>query len=477
MFRTEKDSLGEKRVPATALYGIHASRAYDNFPPNLQFPVEWYKAVGKTKLACYETYRSFRDAALKTGTPLHFRIIPDDILDALVSSATEVSGGMYFDHFIVPAIQGGAGTSINMNINEIIANSALIKTGHEPGDYGFIDPTEHANIYQSTNDVIPTALTIAVMHLVRELEEKINKLRQQTEDLEKRHRDDLRPGYTQMQEAVPSSFGILFSTYNDALSRDWWRISKVSERIKQVNIGGGAIGTGLAVPRYFIMEVIRSLQRLTGLPVAHGENLADATANTDKWVELHAILKSHAVNLEKIVSDIRILSSDLAGSHTMIIPPVQVGSSIMPGKVNPVIPEFVISASQRVFSNDVLITSLCARGVLELNAYLPSIGYCVIESIKLMTAACETLSSNLFPLLGINSGNAYAALVKSPSVTTALVPYIGYHNAVLLAKEMKEKDLTIFEANNTLKLIDGGKLLSVITPGNLLKLGFSLKDL
>jgi aspartate ammonia-lyase len=154
-----------------------------------------------------------------------------------------------------------------------------------------------------------------------------------------------------------------------------------------------------------------------------------------------------------------------------------VGSSIMPGKVNPVIPEFVISASQRVFSNDVLITSLCARGVLELNAYLPSIGYCVIESIKLMTAACETLSSNLFPGLGINSGNAYAALVKSPSVTTALVPYIGYHNAVLLAREMKDKDLTIFEANSTLKLIDGGKLLSVITPGNLLKLGFSLKDL
>jgi aspartate ammonia-lyase len=477
MFRTEKDNLGEKRVPAKALYGIHASRAYDNFPPNLQFPVEWYKAAGKTKLACYETYRSFRDAALKTGTSLHFRIINDEILDALISSATEVSGGMYFDHFIVPAIQGGAGTSINMNINEIIANAALIKTGHEPGDYRFIDPTEHANIYQSTNDVVPTALTIAVMYLVQELEEKINKLRQQTEELEKRHRDDLRPGYTQMQEAVPSSFGILFSTYNDALSRDWWRISKISERIKQVNIGGGAIGTGLAVPRYFIMEVIRNLQRLTGLPLAHGENLADATANTDKWVELHAILKSHAVNLEKIVSDIRILASDLAGSHTVTIPSVQVGSSIMPGKVNPVIPEFVISASQRVFSNDVLITSLCARGMLELNAYIPSIGYCVIESIKLMTAACETLSSNLFSHLGINSGNAYAALVKSPSVTTALVPYIGYHNALLLAKEMKEKNLTIFEANSALKLIDGEKLLSIITPGNLLKLGFSLKDL
>jgi aspartate ammonia-lyase len=477
MFRTEKDSLGEKRVPATALYGIHAHRAYENFPPNLQFPAEWYKAVGKTKLACYATYKSFRDAALKTGTSLHFRVISDEILDALMSSATEVSDGKYFDHFIVPAIQGGAGTSINMNINEIIANTALIKTGHEPGDYKIIDPNEHANIYQSTNDVVPTALTIAVMYLVQELEEKINKLRQQTEELEKRHRDDLRPGYTQMQEAVPSSFGILFSTYNDALSRDWWRISRISERIKQVNIGGGAIGTGLAVPRYFIMEVIRNLQRLTGLPLAHGENLADATANTDKWVELHAILKSHAVNLEKIVSDLRILASDLAGSHTVTIPSVQVGSSIMPGKVNPVIPEFVISASQKVFSNDVLISSLCARGMLELNAYLPAIGYCIIESIKLLTSACETMSTNLFPHLSINSGNAYAALVRSPAVTTALVPYIGYHNSVLLAKEMKEKNSTIFEANSALKLMDGGKLLNVITPGNLLKLGFSLKDL
>ena len=185
-----------------------------------------------------------------------------------------------------------------------------------------------------------------------------------------------------MQEAVPSSFGILFSTYNEALSRDWWRVSKCSERIKQVNLGGGAIGTGLSLPRFFIMEVVPELRKLTGLPLAHSENLSDATSNLDRWVEIHATLKAHAVNLEKMSSDFRLLSSDLAGDKIISIPDRQVGSSIMPGKINPVIPEFVISAAHKIYSNDVLISSLCGQGTLELNAYLPVIGCAVIESYQ-----------------------------------------------------------------------------------------------
>jgi aspartate ammonia-lyase len=478
MYRIEKDSLGEKQIPSDALYGIHSIRARDNFPGNSPFPVEWYKAVGITKLACYNTYRKFRNAAEeKFGKDLNFKTIDDKKLDVLSAAAQEVSAGDHFDQFIVPSVQGGAGTSINMNINEIIANVALLKTGHKCGEYTLIDPLEHANIYQSTNDVIPTALTVAVIKLLQILEEKINLLRQEIEKLEKTNREKLRPGYTQMQAAVPSSFGILFSTYNDALSRDWWRVSKCSERIKQVNLGGGAIGTGLSLPRFFIMEVVPELRNLTGMPLSHSENLSDATSNLDKWVEIHATLKAHAVNFEKMASDLRLLASDLAGERTISLPDMQVGSSIMPGKINPVIPEFVISASHKIYSNDVLITSLSGQGTLELNAYIPVIGCTIIESIKLLISCNETLLNNLFNGILINESAGYEAVINSPSVTTALSPFIGYHKAADLAILMKNNRISIFEANKILKVIDETKLKSLLEPGNLLKLGFSLDDL
>jgi aspartate ammonia-lyase len=478
MYRIEKDSLGEKQIPVDALYGIHAVRAKENFPGNITFPLEWYKAVGLTKLACYLTYKKFRDAASKkSGQFPHINYIGNDILENLVKAASEVSEGIYFDNFIVPAVQGGAGTSINMNINEIISNAALLKSGHKCGDYNIIDPLEHANICQSTNDVIPTALTLAVMILLQSLEEDINNLRQKIEKLEKTNREKLRPGYTQMQEAVPSSFGLLFSTYNEALSRDWWRVSKCTERIKLVNLGGGAVGTGLSTPRYFIMEVVPELRNLTGLPVAHSENLCDATSNLDKWVEMHATLKAHAVNLEKISSDLRLLASDVTGYRSVILPERQVGSSIMPGKINPVIPEFVISASHKIYSNDVLVCSLCSQGTLELNAYLPVIGHAIIESISLLVSCNRSLLHNLFEGLAINEVSGYNALIHSPSVTTALIPYIGYHKAADIAQLMKERQIDIFKANSILNSLDDSKLKSILQPGNLLKLGFSLDDL
>jgi aspartate ammonia-lyase len=478
MYRTEKDDIGEKQIPGDALYGIHAVRARENFPDNSRFPIEWYKAVGIVKLACYNTYREFLKAAKeKYGTISRIKIINDNILNALSDAAREVSEGIYFEHFIVPAVQGGAGTSINMNINEIITNAALLKNKNKCGEYTVIDPTEDANIYQSTNDVIPTALAITVMKLLQSLENEINKLRQRVEELERQNRDKLRPGYTQMQEAVPSSFGLLFSSYNEALSRDWWRISKCFERIKQVNLGGGAIGTGISIPRFFIMGVVPELRKLTGMQLSHSENLADATSNMDKWVEVHATLKAHAVNLEKISSDIRLLASDIAVSKTVTIPEKQVGSSIMPGKINPVIPEFVISSVHKVYSNDILISSLSGQGTLELNAYLPVIGSSVIESLNHLISSDITLLNNLFSGLAINESAGYTALIYSPSITTALSPYIGYHKAAEIAVLMKEKRIDIFEANNILNAIDSSKLRTILQPGNLLKLGFSLDEI
>ncbi len=476
--RRETDSIGSMDVPAEVLYGIHSMRARQNFPDRTPFSLEWYKAMGKVKLACYQAVSGFGKAIREKygDKQMPFTLPSEEILEAMSSVADQLSQGDYFDQFIIPAISGGAGTSINMNVNEIISNAVLIKLGKIPGDYTLVDPIETANIYQSTNDVVPTALKIAVMGQLNLLEDKINLLRQEVERVESENRNELRIAYTQMQEAVPSSYGKLFATYSDALSRDWWRVSKCFERIKVVNLGGSAIGTGIGSPRYFIMEVIPILQRITNLPVTRGENLQDTTNNLDSFVEVHAILKAHAVNLEKMVSDIRLLASDLVSTGNIQIPQQQVGSSIMPGKVNPVIPEFVVSAAHKIYSNDMLVSSLSAQGCLDLNAYLPLIGHSILESLQLLIAADDTLCRHLFKGLKVKSGAGKEQLFRSPAITTVLSPYIGYNKASELSKEMKAKGCTVFEANEHLGIMEDKKLVKVLKPENLSKSGFTLDD-
>ncbi len=477
--RTEKDFLGEVKIPATALFGIHAARAADNFPDKDQFHIEWYEATGKVKQACYATVLKFRDAIEKEHPDLMQQLsIPGArALEGLIAAAKEVCIGEHFSHFIVPAVQGGAGTSINMNINEIVTNRALQLLGKEPGDYSVIDPIEAANIYQSTNDVIPTALTIAIMELLKKLEAAINATRLQTENLEGKYRSTLRLCFTQLQEAVPGTYGQLFSNYSDALSRDWWRVSKASERIKQVNIGGGAAGTGVSIPRYYIMEVCNQLRHNTGLPLSQAENLADSTSNLDSLVEVHAILKAHAVNLEKVASDLRLLASGIRGDKEVLLPEKQAGSSIMPGKVNPVVPEFVVSATHHVYANDQLITSLAGQGQLDLNAYLPSIGHAMISSLKLLISINHTLSKNLLQGLEIDEALSAARLFRSPAVTTALSPLLGYNRASELAHVMKEEKTDIFAANEKLSVLPADRLKKIMQPEYLLKKGFTIKDI
>ncbi len=477
--RTEKDLLGELKIPADALYGIHAARAAGNFPITKPFHREWYCAVGKVKSACYETVVAFRKALEKEypEIPDHLNLPDLKVLNALISAAGEVSAGNHFESFIIPAVQGGAGTSINMNINEIITNRALQLSNHQPGDYKLIDPIEDANIYQSTNDVIPTALAIASMELLNILEESVNQTRSKMESLEKKYRNTLRLGYTQLQEAVPGTYGQLFSAYNDALSRDWWRVSKAFERIKQVNLGGGATGTSISIPRFFVMEVVNRLRQTTGLPLARGENLPDTTSNMDRWVEIHAILKAHAVNLEKISSDLRLLASGVRGESELKIPDRQAGSSIMPGKVNPVITEFIVSAAHQVYANDMVVSNLAGQGQLDLNAYLPSIGNAVIESLKLLAAMNKALKENLLSGLEIDENQAASRLFRSPAITTALSPYIGYNKASEMAHFMKTEKLDIFEANQVLNLMAENKLKQLMQPENLIKSGFSISDI
>ncbi len=476
--RIEKDFIGEKEVPETALYGIHSIRAVENFPSDETFSIEWYKAMGITKLSCYLTYQKFSEAVLqKYGNKFPHQLISHEKTHSLIEAATEVSEGKHFDQFIVPAIQGGAGTSINMNINEIIANLALKKLGYNAGQYEIIDPIEEANIFQSTNDVVPTSLKVCVLILLEKLEQSINMLRVEIEKKESQYRNVMRIGYTQMQAAVPSSYGQLFSSYNESLSRDWWRVSKCFERLKLVNLGGGAIGTGLSTPRFYIMEVAQQLQKLTGLPIARSENMSDATSNLDSFVEVHAILKSLAVNLEKMASDIRLLASDARNVNDFKIPARQVGSSIMPGKVNPVIPEFVITSAHHVYSNDMLITSLSAQGCLDLNAYLPSIGHAIIESLKLLISATKTMANNLISGIEINTEKSESILFDSPAISTALIPYIGYHKATILSKYMQENRCSLFEANEKLQILEKEHLEKITSTDKLLQIGYRLEDL
>ncbi|RUT79430.1 lyase family protein [Ancylomarina longa] len=476
--RTESDFIGQRKISKEALWGIHSLRAKENFPDTTPFHKEWYQAVGTVKQACYQTYLGFLKA-MQDKFPdqtVSFQLLDSDLMRLLVDVAQEISNGKHFEHFIVSAIQGGAGTSINMNVNEIICNRALQLSGKSCGDYEAIDPFEHANVFQSTNDVIPTSLKVAIMQLLQDLETSINSSRMLVEKTESKFRNVLRQGYTQMQAAVPSSYDKLFSTYNNALSRDWWRISKCFERIKEVNLGGGAIGTGLSIPRFFIMEVVPNLQKLSGLPVTRSENLSDATANQDGFVEVHAILKAHAVNLEKMVTDLRLLGSDLFVNREVQLPQKQVGSSIMPGKVNPVIPEFIISVAHQVYANDMLISNLAGQGCLELNAYIPSIGNAILSSIKLLIAANKSLGEHLFKELTITPNPVEETILKNPSVATALSPYIGYHQASKLAKEMKVYQISIVEANAKLKLIQEQNLLQLLQPEELLKLGFRIGE-
>jgi aspartate ammonia-lyase len=254
-------------------------------------------------------------------------------------------------------------------------------------------------------------------------------------------------------------------------------VSKCLERIKVVNLGGSAIGTSIAVPRWFVAEVVSGLQQLTGLPVTRGENLSDATSNLDPLVEVHAMVKAHAVTMEKMVNDLRLLASDIHGTHSLTIPKKQTGSSIMPGKVNPVIPEYVISCAHRVYSNDQLITGLSAQGCLELNAYLPAIGHALIDSLKLLIAADASALKHLIGDIIIDSGISEARVMSSPAVTTALLPFIGYKKASEMAALMKEAGLNIFQANEKLGYINPEKLKEILRPENLVQGGYRLKDL
>jgi aspartate ammonia-lyase len=433
-YRTEKDFLGTLNVPSEAYYGIHSLRAAHNFSVSgFDVPQELIRALAEVKQACARANVRANLLALEIG-------------EAIVNAASEVIQGKLADQFITDAFQGGAGTSLNMNMNEVLANRAIELLGGEKGGYHLVHPLDHVNLSQSTNDVYPTALKVAAIRTVLALAEAIARLQGAFQEKEAAFAHVLKLGRTEMQDAVPVTLGQEFGAFAEAVARDRWRLFKVEERLRQVNLGGTAIGTGLNAEREYIYAAIEELQEITGLGVARAENMIDVTQNADVFAEVSGLIKAAAVNLAKIAADLRLLSSGPGGGIAEIaLPQMQAGSTIMPGKVNPVIPEMVTQVALQVISFDQAITLAAASGQLELNAFLPLIAFNLLSALTLMTNAVNVFRVSCVEGIQANEEACRYWLERSLCVVTALVPYVGYEKAAELSRKAEEEKRTIRE--------------------------------
>jgi aspartate ammonia-lyase len=430
--RVEHDWLGERAIPAGALSGIHTARAVESFPLAGR-PVHrrLVHAYGWVKLAAV-----LANAELGKLPP---RIVP-----ALKLACEELARGELDEHVVVDALQGGAGTSTNMNVNEVLANRALQHLGEPLGSYDVVSPNDHVNLHQSTNDTYPTALRIAAIALLRELERSLVNLVEAFQEKEKAFADIVKLGRTEYQDAVLVTLGREMGAYAEAFGRDRWRVYKCEERLRTVNLGGTAVGTGLGAPRQYIFRVVDRLRELTGFGLARAENLLEATQNADVFVEVSGILKACATSLTKVSSDLRLLSSGPDGGLAeLVLPPRQAGSSIMPGKVNPVIPEAVAQAALEVMAADACIAHAAALGSLELNPFLPLIAERLLTSIELLTRSADILRRFAVEGLEANREKCRALVETATATLTALVERLGYEAAQELARSAREQNTSL----------------------------------
>jgi aspartate ammonia-lyase len=460
--RVETDLLGSRSLPADCLYGIHTLRAVENFPLSGR-PVHsgLIRAYGQVKLAAVQTIRSLGGW---TDTP--------ERADALERACGELAEGLLDGHVVVDALQGGAGTSLNMNVNEVIANRALMLIGAEPGDYRLISPLGDVNRWQSTNDTYPTALKLAAIRGIGRLEDRLVRLQESFQAQERRLEAVVKVGRTEMQDAVLTTLGREMSAYAEAINRDRWRVYKCVERLRVVNLGGTAIGTGLAAPRAYIFRVVDRLRELSGVGLARAENLVEATQNADVFVEVSGILKACAVNLVKISGDLRLLSSGPeAGLGEIRLPPRQAGSSIMPGKVNPVIPEAVTQAALMVAAHDQAIASAAGMGSLELNPFLPLIADSLLSSIDLLANACDILARHCVDGIEADADRCRRSVEGATAIATALLPALGYERAGRIAAEAAATGRTVRELVVGSGLLDAATFDSLISPEAVCRLG------
>lgn len=430
--RKEADSIGTMEVPMKAYYGVQTLRAKKNFHiTGRPLHPEFIKNLVRIK-----------KAAAYTNMTAH--ILDEKIGNAIVKACDEIIEGKLHSQFIVDAIQGGAGTSANMNANEVIANRAIEILGGEKGDYTIVHPNDHVNMAQSTNDVIPSAGKLTILALLPGLLEQLERLHKALRDKSIEFDDVVKMGRTQLQDAVPIRLGQSFEAYAAVIERDIRRIRSLDSEIKVLNIGATAVGTAINVNPVYLFHIIRNVNLVCGTDCSQAEDLFDATQNLDGFVHTSAALRVCAVNLSKICNDLRLLSSGpKAGLGEINLPPKQNGSSIMPGKINPVIPEVVSQVAYNVIGNDVTVTMAAEAGQLELNAFEPVIFYKIFESIDTLRGAVETLIDNCILGITANRERCRALVGSSAALATALCPALGYKKSAEIAKKCNRTGIPV----------------------------------
>ena len=464
--RKEADSIGTMEVPMKAYYGVQTLRAKKNFHiTGRPLHPEFIKNLVRIK-----------KAAAYTNMTAH--ILDEKIGNAIVKACDEIIEGKLHSQFIVDAIQGGAGTSANMNANEVIANRAIEILGGEKGDYTIVHPNDHVNMAQSTNDVIPSAGKLTILALLPGLLEQLERLHKALRDKSIEFDDVVKMGRTQLQDAVPIRLGQSFEAYAAVIERDIRRIRSLDSEIKVLNIGATAVGTAINVNPVYLFHIIRNVNLVCGTDCSQAEDLFDATQNLDGFVHTSAALRVCAVNLSKICNDLRLLSSGpKAGLGEINLPPKQNGSSIMPGKINPVIPEVVSQVAYNVIGNDVTVTMAAEAGQLELNAFEPIIFYCMFQSIDTLAYAVQTFVENCVKGITANETRCRYLVENSVGIITAICPHVGYQKAADIAKKAMKTGESVRSLILQEKLLDEEELDIILEPTQMTEPGISGKEL
>ncbi len=464
--REEKDSIGKKQVPASAYYGIQSQRAAENFKiTNLEIHPRLVKSLALVKKA----------AAISN---CNIGLLVEKKAEAIVQACDEVAGGSLLDQFIVDAVQGGAGTSINMNMNEVLANRAIEILGGTKGDYHLVHPNNHVNMSQSTNDVLPTAIRIATIRMLQEVITEVGRLVEALEKKSQEFDDVIKMGRTQLQDAVPVRLGQEFSAYATAVNRDRERLVGTIADLKIINLGATAIGTGLNADLEYVNSVTDVLTEITGLNLQQADDMIDATQNVDALVGVSSALKTAAVNLSKIASDLRLMSSGpRAGLNEIDLPAVQPGSSIMPGKVNPVIPEVVNQVAYQVLGNDQVISMAAEAGQLELNVMQPVLVYNLFQSIEMMQNALTTFIDNCVVDISANRERCREMLERSVGIITAINPHVGYETAARVVKKALAEDRSVKEIILAEGILSEEELDKILNPYEMTEPGVAGKEL
>lgn len=466
LFRLENDSIGEKQVPKDAYYGVQTLRAAENFKiTGYTIHPEFIKALAKIKKASAMTN-------IKVG------LLDLNVGNAIIKACDEILQDKLHEQFITDPIQGGAGTSMNMNANEVIANRAIEILGGEKGNYNIVHPNDHVNMGQSTNDVIPTAGKMSTIVLLIKAIEKLEELYKVFEEKAEEFDDVIKMGRTQLQDAVPIRLGQEFGAYSSVVKRDIARIKRTIEDLKTVNMGATAIGTGINADEDYVKNIVPMLSKISEMELVQAADLIDGTQNTDGFVAVSSALKTCAVSLSKIANDLRLLSSGpRTGFGEINLPPKQNGSSIMPGKVNPVIPEVMNQVAFNIIGNDMTITMASEAGQMELNAFEPVIFYNLFQSIETLTNGVDTFINNC--IVGITANKKYCKKLvdNSVGIITAICPHVGYKEAAKIAKTAIKTGEPVKKIVLQEGILNESALDTILDPYGMTEPGISGKEL